>query len=301
MRKSKSKVIIFIAIIFSVIILVSAILYVLNKPQRIIGNKIAVIPIKGTISTENGNGDFFSGGTIGSGMIVDFIEKADRDHSVKAIILNINSPGGTVVASKEIADAVKKTNKPVVSYIREVGASGAYWIASASDIIVADPLSITGSIGVLGSYLEFSELFSKYGVKYQNIKTGEFKDLGSPYKELTNEEREVLMSKLRIIHEHFVDSVSENRGFDVNELSNGVFYLGVEAKEKGLIDVLGGKQEAIDAAKNLAGIESYELIFYQKERSVFDILNKLINNFGYSVGEGFGEKVLAKEDFKITL
>lgn len=263
--------------------------------------RIAVIPIKGAISSEGGNGDFLRGGTTGSGSIVGFIERASKDSKIKGIILNINSPGGTVVASKEIADAVNKVDKPVVALIREVGASGAYWVASSADYIVADPLSVTGSIGVIGSYLEYSELFSKYGVKYQQITTGDFKDLGNPFKELSDVNRKVLLGKLQIIHDYFVDDVSKNRGKDLTEYGNGLFYLGSEAKEIGLVDELGGKDEAISAVKRLAGIEKHELVIYQKKRSVFDILGKLSEDFGFSVGEGFGSKVLESDDFEIKL
>ncbi len=264
-------------------------------------NKIAVIPIRGTIASENGDGNFFSGGTIGSMSIVEFIEQASKDKNVKGIILNINSPGGTVVASKDIAQAVKGVDKPVVALIREVGASGAYWVASAADYIVADPLSVTGSIGVIGSYLEFSELFSKYGVKYQDIKTGEYKDLASPFKSLSDSEKKLLIGKLDIIHDYFAEDVSRNRGKDLSKYANGLFYLGTEAKDIGLVDELGGKDEAIAAVKRLAGIEEYELVLYQKQVTIFDLLNKLTHNFGFSIGEGFGSQVLAKDDFEIKL
>jgi len=215
--------------------------------------------------------------------------------------LNINSPGGTVVASKEIADAVKKVDKPVVALIREVGASGAYWVASASDHIVADPLSITGSIGVIGSYLEFSELFSEYGIKYQELTTGKYKGLGSPFDRLSDDEERVMMGKLQIIHDYFSDEVNANRNMDLTEYANGLFYLGTEAKEIGLIDELGGKEEAIAALKDLAGIDTHELVFYQRKASLLDILSKLTNNFGYNVGEGFGDTLTIEKDFEIKL
>ncbi len=264
--------------------------------------KIAVIPLKGPISTENGAGDLFNRGTVGSGSVVSFIETAAKDKEIKGIILNINSPGGTVVASKEIADAVKKVDKPVVALIREVGASGAYWVASAADYIVADPLSVTGSIGVVGSYLEFSELFSQYGVTYQDVKTGEYKDLGNPYKTLTPQEKEVLVGKLQIIHDYFADEVSKNRGKNLNKYANGLFYMGTEAKEIGLVDELGGKEEAISAVKRLAGIDDYELVLYQKDLTFFDLLGKITENFGFRIGEGFGNTIISQnDDFQMAL
>ena len=156
-------------------------------------DKIAVIPITGVITIDGGGIGFESSGA-SSTDIVEFIQEANKNQNVKGILLEINSPGGSAVASKEIADAVENSKKPVVSWIREVGASGAYWISSSSKLIVADPLSITGSIGVTGSYLEFSELFSKYGVTYQEMSTGEYKDLGSPYERLSEKNKKVLLT-----------------------------------------------------------------------------------------------------------
>ena len=306
MKKKKTNrwaVVYAVVLVFIFLLGISIIIFKspLYKNKFLESNKIAVIPIRGAIASENGDGNFFSGGTVGSNSIVDFIEQASKDENVKAIILNINSPGGTVVASKDIAEAVKGSDKPVVALIREVGASGAYWVASAADYIVADPLSVTGSIGVIGSYLEFSELFSKYGVKYQDIKTGEYKDLASPYKSLSDSEKKLLVGKLDIIHDYFTEDVSRNRGKDLSKYANGLFYLGTEAKEIGLVDELGGKEEAIAAVKRLAGIEKFELVSYQKQVTIFDLLNKLTHDFGFSIGEGFGSKIISQDDFEIKL
>ena len=144
-------------------------------------NQIVIIPITGTITTEL-TSSLMQQKETSSTAILNYLDLAQRNPNIKGVLLEINSPGGTVVASKEIADKVKQMNKPVVSYIREIGTSGAYWIASSSNVIVADPLSITGSIGVIGSYLEFSQLLEKYGVTYQRLVSGSYKDTGSPFK-----------------------------------------------------------------------------------------------------------------------
>ena len=302
MKKKRKKTVLVVSIVVVVVIISIIVGFSIGLSGKVsYKNKIAVIPIKGTISTENGGGDFFRSGTVGSGYIVGFLEVANKDKNVKAIILNINSPGGTVVGSKEIADAVKKVDKPVVALIREVGASGAYWIASAADVIVADPLSITGSIGVLGSYLEFSDLFSEYGVKYQRIAMGEFKDLGSPFKNLTERERAILFGKLRIIHKYFVEDVSKNRGRDLSGAGNGLFYLGIEAKKLGLIDELGNKDKAVEIAKKLANITDYELLFYKEKKSFLDVVSSLSNDFGFNVGQGMSERLFIEKDFEIML
>jgi protease-4 len=150
-----NKVLTTIFILFILFIASVAISKTLSNSNISYSNKIALIPISGFIAI--GSSDSIFTNTIASSdTIVEFIERADKDTNVKAIVLEINSPGGNVVASKEISQAVKDAEKPVVAWIREIGTSGAYWIASASDYIVSDPLSITGSIGVVLSYLRIS-------------------------------------------------------------------------------------------------------------------------------------------------
>lgn len=263
------------------------------------GDKIVVIPIKGVISTEDSSG-IVSAKTVSSTEIVDFIKQADSDDSVKGIILEINSPGGTVVASKEIADAVKGVNKPVIAWIREIGASGAYWVASSSDTIVVDPLSITGSIGVISSYLEFSELLQDYGINYERLVAGEFKDTGTPFKRLDKEERALLQGKLNSIHNMFITEVAKNRNLeekDVRGLANGIFYLGEEAVRLGLADSLGGKELAINLTKDAAGITKAKIITYREKRLLLDFFNRLSANSFYNIGRGMASEVYIKRNY----
>ena len=225
-------------------------------------DKIAVIPINGLIASGSTKVPFQKTGADPKS-IIGYIEDANEDRSIKGILLDINSPGGTVVASRQIADAVKKSEKPVVAFINEIGTSGGYWIASASDKIIADPLSITGSIGVIAAYLEFSELFEKYGVTYESLKSGKYKDIASPFKRLTEEERNVLQKKLDIIHERFIEAVAENRKLSkesVKELATGIYFLGEEAKDLGLIDILGSKELAININTELANVTEVSLV-----------------------------------------
>lgn len=253
-----------------------------------IGNRIALIPLYGPI-TLDGNKGFFDFYGISTNNILDALKKAEEDPGIKGIVLEINSPGGTVVASEEIANAVNKIKKPVVAWIREEGASGAYWIASSADYIIADPLSITGSIGVIGSYLEFADLLEKYGVKYQQLTSGEFKDTGSPFKKLSEKENELLQSKINKIHEFFIEEVSKNRNMSkpkISEIANGAFYLGIEAKELGLVDELGGKEEAINKVKELAGIKEASIVTYQKRSSIFDLFSNTIAYSSFYIGKG---------------
>lgn len=266
-------------------------------------DKIALIPLEGTIG--------FSDGLSNIGVfpedVISNIKDANEDSSIKAIILEINSPGGTVVASEEIAKAVKSSKKPVVALIREVGASGAYWIASASDKIVASEMSVTGSIGVISSYVEFSKLMEKYGITYNSLKAGELKDIGSPYKELTLEERKVLQDIINKIYDHFILQISINRNLSeskVRELATGMVYLGNDAKNLGLIDEIGDKNKAIEIAKNLASIKKAKLVTYERTESLIDILNKLSSNIFFNVGKGIGSEMFSlslenKLNFKV--
>ncbi len=251
-------------------------------------NKIAMIPIKGAISS-SGGGLPFEGAGASSLNILDQLKDADEDNNVKAIILEIDSPGGTVLASKEVADKIKEIEKPVVAWVRGTGASGAYWIASATDRIVADELSVIGSIGVTSSYLEFSGLLKEYDVSYQRLVTGEFKDLGSPYKELTEKERELLMKKINQIHDFFIREISENRNISlakINKLATGEFFLGQEAIKLGLIDELGGRDEAVNVSKQLANVTEAEVVKYKDSEGIFDYL--LDAKIPYQVGQGIG-------------
>ncbi len=262
-----------------------------------ISNKIAVIQIKGAISS-GGNALPFESAGISSLSVLEKLDDADEDGSVKAIILEIDSPGGTVLASKEVADKIKEIEKPVVAWIRGTGASGAYWIASATDKIIADELSVIGSIGVTSSYLEFSGLLKEYDIAYQRLVTGEFKDIGSPYKELTEKEKDLLMKKINQIHDFFVREIAENRNISlakVNKLATGEFFLGNEAVELGLVDEIGGKDEAVNVSKQLANITEADVVKYKESEGLFDYL--LDAKIPYQVGQGIGS-VFVNADFR---
>lgn len=249
---------------------------------------VALIPIKGIIASEEGEGIFET--IASSADIVEFIEKADDNPNVIAIIFEIDSPGGSPVATDEIAAAVKKTNKTTVAWIRETGASGAYWIASASDHIVANRMSVTGSIGVLGSYLEFSGLLDMYNVSYQRLVSGKYKDVGSPFREMTAEEERIFQAKLGLIHDYFIEEVAKNRGLPedkVREISTGMFYLGSEAKELGLVDELGGKDEAVRFIEEKHGVKA-EISEYKKEKSFLQALSGLMSENSFFIGKGIG-------------
>src|SRR3989338_331857 len=266
---------------------------ILEKSNSI-ENKIIIIPIKGVIVPDETDMFLFGEETTSSDNLIKKLDNAEKDQRIKAIIFEIDSPGGTVVASKEIANRVNKLKKPSVSWIRESGASGAYWVASASDYIVADELSVTGSIGVTSSYLEFSKLFEKYGVGYERLVSGDYKDVGTPYKKLSKNEKELLQKKLDLIHQMFIEDVASNRNITVEKLdkfANGIFYLGREAYDIGLVDKLGNKDDAVNKAKELAKIKEAKIIEATEKKSVIDILSKLLNNAFFYAGRGIGSSM----------
>lgn len=263
----------------------------LMKGSISLEDKIAVVRIYGPISLDSSSSSIIPSSSVSSQQILDDIAKIKKDSSIKGIIFEINSPGGTVVASEEIAHAIQELNITKYAVIREVGASGGYWIASATDKIIASPMSITGSIGVISSYLEFSNLFEKYGVNYQRLVSGDLKDMGSPYKDLTPKEQVKMQSKLNNIHDYFIEEVARNRKLEVSkvrQLATGEFYLGKEAKELGLIDEFGTKENAIGMMKKELGITDAKIVEYKHEKSVFDLFTKMS---AYYIGIGIGESL----------
>ncbi len=297
----KTKTILTIVIVLYLIALVSSKLLTSTFKEDMVTNGIAIIKIDGTIVSTETNSIIGQNG-IGSDTIIDNLKKAEKNDGVKAIILEINSGGGAVVASKEIADKVHSIKKPTVALIREVGASGAYWVASAADVVIADELSITGSISVVASYLEFSGLLDKYNVTYESLTTGKYKDTGSPYKELTPEEKALLLKKLNIIQDKFVSDVARNRNLskeEVRKLADGMIYLGIEAKQLGLVDLLGNRDLAIEKAKAMANLKKENLVEYAKKPSLLHIFDKLTAESFYSLGQGLGDSIKKEKEFSI--
>ncbi len=268
------------------------------------GKNVALISVEGTITTTGGF-DFMFQRTASSDEIVSYIDQAIEDDNIKAIIFEINSPGGSAVASSEIAEAVKKAGKEklTVALIREQGTSGAYWIASACDHIIAHPLSFTGSIGVIASYLEFSGLFEKYNITYEKLTSGEHKDVMSPFRALTEEERDMILKKLDIIYEDFVKEIVQNREMpeeQVRELADGMFYLGKEAKDLGLVDELGTKEEAINYIEKQLEIKA-NIREYKREIGLFDLLFSMQSQRSYLFGKGMGASLIDRNsDLYVT-
>ncbi len=258
--------------LFIMAVMIAAILS-LSSSSSTLGKNTAVIRITGPIMGDSAGG-LFSSGFVSSRETVMLLDKAAKDTSIKAVIIEINSPGGTPVASDEIGTAVMKVRaegKPVVAWIRDVGASGAYWIASNSDYVVANRMSMTGSIGVYGSYLSFEDFIDEWNVTSNRLVSGSKKDVGSPYRTLEKSEREYLQEKLDKIHVFFIEEVAENRNMsftEVEKYADGSIYLGSEAFELGLVDELGGEAEVIAYLENVTG-EKISTKIFETEQSLF--------------------------------
>lgn len=227
------------------------------------GEAVAVIPIDGVIA---GTGDRY-GGYITPEYLMDQLEQAVDDPTVRAIVLRVNSPGGTVAASEELAEYVRTCDKPVVVSIGDVGASGAYMLASQADEIWAMPGSSVGSIGVIAEIPNVSGLLDKVGVEFQVITAGKYKDAGSPYRDLSDEERSLIQGEVDEAYDQFVDIVAKGRKMERSEvetLATGWAWSGQKAQELGLVDKLGTYSDALDAAAKRGGIEGeYEIMTYE--------------------------------------
>lgn len=292
-------ILIIVAIVLVAIMIIPAILFSLlgilisgidtSSTASSSGN-VAIIPITGTILTSGSPWD--SSITVSSNT-VELIEEVSSDSSIKAVIFEINSPGGSGVASDEIATAIKNINKPSVAYIREVGASGSYWVASATDYIFANKFSTVGSIGVIASYLEFSGLLQDYNVTYQRFVAGDNKDFGSPFREPTNQERQQFQELLDSLHSIFITEVAQNRNLSVDyvsTLADGSIFTGLNAVENKLVDEIGGKSEAIAYLEEELNIKA-KPVYYGREASLFDFLGGFKSEGMYNIGQGIGDAI----------
>ncbi len=238
-------------------------------------NSIAVIKIQGVITSSPS----LLTETVSPDDIYAMIQKVEENTYYKAVVFQINSPGGSVVASREMTGYVKDMKKPTVCWLSDVAASGAYWVASACDVIVADPLSITGSIGATASYLEFSKLFDKYGVTYESITSGDNKDMGSPFRNMTTEEREEMEYIVDETFRYFLEEVVKNRNLSesqINQINSGGIFLGKDAVDMGLVDYLGSSQDAKDMAQELAGLDYADFVSMKKKGlGLFDLLGMI--------------------------
>jgi len=240
-----------------------------------VGDSVYEIRLEGVISAENYLG-LFGGATVTPEKIISQLDEARKNPNVKAILIRINSPGGSAAASQEIYEELKKVEKPVVVSVSEVCASGAYYVSAAADRIIANRSSSVGSIGVIMQIPNYEDLYEKLGIKYTTIKQGKFKDVGSPDRPITEEEKRLLEAQLKEIYRQFITDVAEARNMDtgeVEELATGWVFLGTEALELGLIDGIGTYKDAINIAAELGGIKGEPKVIRQESGySLMDLI-----------------------------
>lgn len=220
--------------------------------------RVAVIRVNGPIvGGDDADMAWGSPSSTTSGALMRQFRKARQDDSVQAVLLRVNSPGGSAAATQEAAAELQKLKdlgKPVVVSMGDTAASGAYWLAAYGDKIYANPSTITGSIGVYMSYYDVPGLSEKLGVREEKIKSGPHKDIFSPFRPMTEEERRLTQNMVDDMYEQFVAVVAEQRHMDgekVRSLADGRVFTGVQAKEAGLVDELGNYYDALGYAGTL--------------------------------------------------
>jgi len=245
--------------------------------EKVVGGegkaKVLLLDISGVIRDSRGRGRPFRTESNLTARVKEALTRASADPQVRALVLRINSPGGDVTTTDiihhEIAEFKKEADVPVVAELMDVAASGGYYIASSADLIVANPTTVTGSIGVVAYGVDASGLLAKVGISSRAIKSGRMKDMGSPLRAMTDEERRVVQSIIDSMYERFIEVVMEGRGgkLTTEELlaaADGRVYTAGQALDLKLIDRIGYLDEAIDAAKELAGVEEARVVTYAR-------------------------------------
>lgn len=240
------------------------------KVDITVKDKIAVLYATGNIVDGEGEDD-----NIGSIRFASAIRDIRRDEKVKALVIRINSGGGSALASDVILREVKLAQErmPVIVSMGDVAASGGYYIACSADTILAEPNTVTGSIGVFGLLPDMGGFFNeKLGITFDGVKTGKYSDLGTVTRPLTEDEFAIFQQQVDSVYNTFLSRVSEGRGFDIayaDSIGQGHIYTGIQAQEIGLVDVLGGLNDALEIAKNKAGLEEYRIASYPKQKDPF--------------------------------
>lgn len=232
------------------------------------GEKVGVIEINGII------GD--------SKNVLNYLKRFREDNAIKAIVVRIDSPGGAVGPSQEIFREIRKTSatKKVVASMGTIATSGGYYIAAGADGIVANPGTITGSIGVIMGFTNYEELLHKIGLVPIVVKSGEYKDIGSPVREMKPEEKEILQEFAKKIHKQFIEDIVDGRKMEVEKvesLADGRIFTGKESKKFGLVDRLGNLEDAIEWAGQLGGIKGKIATVYAKEKK-FSLLKYITDS-----------------------
>jgi protease-4 len=247
-------------------------------------DKILIIPVKGVITAQSSMKLFQETQSMVEA-VTQQLDQARDDNDVKAVILEINSPGGGITASdiiyKEILEFKEETNKKIIVSMQDVAASGAYYISAAADKIISHPTTVTGSIGVIMPLINIADLAEKYGIKDTSVKSGDMKNIGSPLKKMSEGERKVLRDIVDEMYTRFLNIIADGRNMkieDVRKLSDGRIYTGKQALENGLVDQLGYMDDAITLAKEISGLKEAKIIKYKKMFNLAEIFAGSMDN-----------------------
>jgi protease-4 len=265
----RKRILVGLIVIAGILLFFFSILFIVGKlmggrGQFAFGDRIAVVEIKGVIAD--------------STSIIEEIHQYLEDTGVKAIVLRIDSPGGGVGPSQEIYQEVKRARKKkkVIASMGSVAASGGYYVACASDLIVANPGTITGSIGVVMEFTNLEELLKKIGIRGVVLKAGEHKDIGSPLREMTPQDKKIMQEVIDNVHQQFIQAVAESRKMErdkVMGVADGRIFTGEQAQKLGLVDRMGNLQDAIEIAAQMGGIVGKPSVIYPRRKfSLWDLL-----------------------------
>ncbi len=249
----------FIIIVLFAFLLIAFLKSLSGNENKLDNKQIAVIKIQGPIYSTTV--DSLTGSTSGADEIMQQIISARDDKSVAAVLLRIDSPGGSVTAAEEISTELKKlkaTGKPVIASMGDMAASAGYWLATDTDYIFANPSTLTGSIGVYVPYMNVEELYKKIGISQDKIKSGQYKDIMSPDRPMTPQERQIMQTMVNQMYDSFVAQVSNGRKMPedtVRRLADGRIYTGLQAKELLLVDQMGNYYDALAETAKRAGIQ----------------------------------------------
>ncbi|KRT65029.1 MAG: signal peptide peptidase SppA, 67K type, protease IV [Candidatus Dadabacteria bacterium CSP1-2] len=263
-------------ILFSFIVGIGVGLIISREDGFPIGERIAILEIQGVI--------------LDSQPYLDSLSKIKKDDGIKAIVLRIDSPGGAVGPSQEIYSEILKLRekKPVIATLGSVGASGGYYIACAAQKILANPGTITGSIGVIAQFVSYEQLLKWAKLDVEVIKSGEFKDVGSPFKKMTETEKQYMQQLIDNVYSQFKLAVSKARGIDSKEMdkiADGRIFTGEQAKNLKLIDELGTLSDAISLAGTLSGIKGEPNVSYYPKKKM-NFLDFILSKFETEIISG---------------
>jgi protease-4 len=292
-----------LAELLGVLIVIGLVVLAVRVVGRLVGSRfpgydVAEVAVEGPISRDGGPGPLPTSprGTPAD-EIVDQIEAAEDDETVDGLLVKLNTPGGEVVPSDDIRRAIVKFDGPTLAYATDTCASGGYWIASGCDELWAREASIVGSIGVIGSRVNVSDLADRLGISYERLAAGEYKDAGVPLKEMSDDERAYLQGIIDDFYDHFVERVAEGRDLPEEAIrdTEARVFVGTDAHERGLVDELGARDAVEDRMASLLERDEVSVEEFEPEKSFAARLRGGATAVAYALGAGVAGRVVGDE------